>query len=164
MKKRKQGDYKIPFTREGDLMGYETDEYLSGRNYNKETGYVEIYQGQVDGEEVYNPTNIKDLTNFQQIKNYNEGNSCSIWLNADWRENVPFEAILTYIGYSRGRSAADLEFQDDAGHKFQMFMSNFNELLLNTNIINRKTELIRWNFCKKGSNYGLQYLERVKNE
>lgn len=143
-------------------MDYESNEHLTGRHFDKETGNIEIYSGRVGDKEFWDKTNIKNLPNLESCLKSNYGdNDCRVILTPDWRENVPFEAILTYIGYSRGRSAADLEFQDAAGHKFQMFMSDFNELLLSTNIINRKTELIRWKFCKKGQNYGLQFLEKV---
>lgn len=163
MKKRKQGDYKIPFRENGDLMTYEQGETLSAKNYNESTGDVEIFIGYIDGKDQYKLTNINKIKNLEKINKTNWGGEDSYYIKIgpDMRENTPFYAILTYNGYSRGRSAADLEFLDDSGHKYSMFMSSFNELLFNSNIIDRKTELITWNFCKKGSNYGLQFLNKV---
>lgn len=74
----------------------------------------------------------------------------------DWRDvTKPFRAGLEYSGYGRGRSSILFEFTNvDNGKKYQMFVSDMNDLLK----AGKFTDVIwsDWVIVKKGSNYGIK--------
>jgi len=84
-------------------------------------------------------------------------------VSPDWRANEPFDAVLTITGFSRGRSAANFDFQDDRGTEYTMFMTDLLKLFQTTTITNGKTQRLTWVFCKRGQNYGIQLHEDSSN-
>lgn len=74
----------------------------------------------------------------------------------EWRDNEPFEDTLTYQCYSRGRSSAVLKFERSDGTSVSFFMSTFDDLV--PHMVNGKVEG-RFEFVKKGQNYGCKLLE-----
>lgn len=69
-------------------------------------------------------------------------------------DNYFFDATLTFIGFSRGRSSVKVIFQDIKGIEYEMFATNFSDLvkgcLLDNGVITGE-----WSFCKRGQNYGI---------
>lgn len=80
------------------------------------------------------------------------------WHTHEWRDNYTFEAAMLYGGYGRGRSSAVLYWRDEAGHRYPMFMSDFDDMMEAVGITYREV-LGKWTFTKKGENYGLQYVK-----
>ena len=82
---------------------------------------------------------------------------------SDWRENIPFRAILTITDYYRGRSSVTISLEDDAGHKYEMFLSEFMGLVLHDwkPCIWHEGARIEglFAFVKRGANYGIVALE-----
>ena len=72
-----------------------------------------------------------------------------------WRENFEFSTIMTYCGFSRGRSSILFHFTDTQGKKYLMFVSDFDDLL-NRKGLEGKTINETFTFCKKGDNYGVK--------
>lgn len=73
----------------------------------------------------------------------------------EWRENVPFEAVLEVVGYERGRSAVRVIFRDEDLHKYPMFVSDLVEMLKTSMVIEGKVAGT-WVGTKKGQNYGVK--------
>jgi hypothetical protein len=73
-----------------------------------------------------------------------------------WVDNDPFDAVLTFTGFERGRSAAHAIWVDNEGHEYQMFLTDFSELLLDggTTMVGGKV-LATWRVRKRGRNYGI---------
>jgi len=78
------------------------------------------------------------------------------WRGVEWKDNIPFQDELTYIGYGRGRSSATLHFKRSTGEEVVFFMSAFDELV--PHMVNGKLSG-RFAFVKKGANYGCVLLE-----
>ena len=83
-----------------------------------------------------------------------------VWGSSEWRPNDPFHATLTYVGYTRGRSAAGFVWADDEGHNYPMFMKQMDELLTEGRIgidLLHGTSIVTgtWQVVKRGSNYGI---------
>lgn len=74
----------------------------------------------------------------------------------DWRDNVPFADTLTFVGYSRGRSAAYFHFKRTDGTKVCMFLTDIDDAI---------QHLVRgelrgtFQFTKRGQNYGVQLVQ-----
>lgn len=68
------------------------------------------------------------------------------------RPNGPFEATLTLDGYSVSRSSSILEWKDESGRKFPMYLSDGIEVLRRASggIVTGT-----WIVKKKGTSYGL---------
>ena len=77
---------------------------------------------------------------------------------AEWRENVPFEAMLTFTGFSRGRSAAQAVYKNAAGATFHMFLTDFADLVERGGPLN--VVFGTWVATKRGQNYGIRRLEK----
>jgi hypothetical protein len=73
-----------------------------------------------------------------------------------WRDNVPFEAKLTYAGFSRGRSAAYLDFTDQNGKAITFFLKDFEKVI--PHLIGGAVTGT-FIFTKRGTNYGCQLIE-----
>lgn len=73
----------------------------------------------------------------------------------EWRDNYVFEDTLTYETYHRGRSSATLCFRDSNGHSYEMFMTDFNDLLKRKGLEGRSVTA-KWTFVKRGQNYGIK--------
>lgn len=78
------------------------------------------------------------------------------WRGLEWRDNTPFNDVLTYEGYGRGRSSATLKFKTSLGMRVEFFMSDFDDV-----VPHMKNGVIRgrFEFVKKGQNYGCKLLE-----
>lgn len=76
----------------------------------------------------------------------------------EWRDNVPFEATLTYAGFSRGRSAAYLDFTDQNGKSVVVFMKDFDAIAPH---LIKGAVTGTFMFTKRGQNYGCQLVEAV---
>lgn len=74
---------------------------------------------------------------------------------AEWRDNYEFEDTLEYEGYSRGRSSVTIIFTGSTGVKYEMFVSDFDEVI-RTKGLDGKIVTAKWTFVKKGQNYGLK--------
>jgi hypothetical protein len=74
----------------------------------------------------------------------------------EWRDNVPFQSTLTYAGYSRGRSAAYLDFTDANGKSVVVFMKDFEGMVPHM-VKGQVTGTFQ--FTKRGMNYGCQLVE-----
>lgn len=70
-------------------------------------------------------------------------------------ENQQFYEELEYEGYTRGRSSITITFRSPKGVGYNMFLSDFDELLKAKDIVNKKV-YGQWTFCKKGSNFGIK--------
>ena len=76
----------------------------------------------------------------------------------EWRDNCEFEAKMKIIGYGRGRSSAVFDLEDQATkEQYSMFMSDTMHLIATTNLKKGCVSGV-WTFCKKGTNYGIQYV------
>lgn len=80
-------------------------------------------------------------------------------VDAIWKPNTPFVAVMKLTSYSRGRSAANFEVEDESGNRYTMFLTDFVDLVKHCKLEYGKTQRLKWAFCKRGSNYGLQCLE-----
>jgi hypothetical protein len=87
------------------------------------------------------------------IDNYESG-AKAVFSPPIWRDNVPFEGTMTFIGFTRGRSAARFILEDQNEVKYQMFMSDALDLIQSVTLKKGKADGT-WAFCKKGTNYGL---------
>ena len=67
--------------------------------------------------------------------------------------NDPFEDELTYKGYYRGRSAAGMIFENKAGQKFTVFLTDFEPMVP---IMEKGVVKSTFIYCKRGRNYGLK--------
>lgn len=72
-----------------------------------------------------------------------------------WKNNEEFEDTLTYLTYSRGRSAAILEFAKSDGKKVHMFMKDFDQVVP---YMSHGKITGKFTFCKRGMNYGLRMI------
>lgn len=68
-----------------------------------------------------------------------------------WEQNAPFEDVLTYKGYARGRSAAYLEFERQRGTTVGVFLSDFDKI---APLMVRGRIEGTFIFAKKGQNFG----------
>lgn len=75
-----------------------------------------------------------------------------------WRDNIPFQATLTFDTYSRGRSAAHFHFKDSKGCSFPMFLTDFSDLI-RAKVLDKGTVTGTWAGVKRGANYGLMLWE-----
>lgn len=77
----------------------------------------------------------------------------------EWRPNTVFSAAMTLVDMERGRSAARFIVKDDAGHSYYLFMKDFMELLQKHSMQAGRTPPLKWQYCKRGTNYGVQVAE-----
>jgi len=80
------------------------------------------------------------------------------WLkDVEWRDNEPFEDILTFKTYSRGRSAARLVFLSKALKcNVEMFLGDFSSIVP---LLQKGKLSGTFKFVKKGQNFGIQRIE-----
>lgn len=72
-----------------------------------------------------------------------------------WKENCEFDATLEMKGYSRGRSAAYFNLEDDQGNQYTMFLKDLVDAF--PAFRNGKAKGT-WCYCKRGQNYGVKYV------
>ena len=103
----------------------------------------------------YGPTG--DLQHYPQSTwkgSVREGTYVEIPPN--WREPVPFRAVLVYEGCARGRSAAYFMWRHQiTGTRYPMFMTDLDEML-RTRTIPVQGVHATWIECKRGQNYGIK--------
>jgi hypothetical protein len=85
-----------------------------------------------------------------------------------WKQNHIFDDGLAVIGYSRGRSAANIDVQSvNDGKKYTIFLTDFMQALTlceNTfrQEVNGEMRLVlvgHWGFVKRGQNYGIRVIQ-----
>lgn len=154
---KKQPSYKIPFSLNGDMMDYLQDEHFSARNYDEDTGECEVRHGFRDGSETWEKINLHQLRREFQISKsrYSEGD-WNLRLPPEMRDVYVFEDVLTYTGYGKGRSAVHFNFKDSAGRRYNMFISEFSDLIQRHTLKSGVTPKLRWTFVKKGLNYSIK--------
>lgn len=74
----------------------------------------------------------------------------------EWRKNDPFDDALTFIGFSRGRSAANLDFKRSDGTMVTVFLKEFCDMV--PHMVGGVVRG-RFQFTKRGQNYGCLLLE-----
>lgn len=72
---------------------------------------------------------------------------------AEWRDAEEFFSVLYYHGYSRGRSAANMQFKDQAGHEYTMFFSDFDKVV---KFLDTGALVGTFVPVKRGMNYGVK--------
>lgn len=72
----------------------------------------------------------------------------------------PFPALLSYMHYCKGRSAVNFYFVDEKGAVFPMFLSDFVDMVVGENMVERKVHGL-WKVVKKGTNYGVQFISKI---
>jgi len=85
---------------------------------------------------------------------YEDGERVTI--DYDWRPNEPFRAKMKLVAYSRGRSAANFDVEDENGVPYTVFMKDTLDLLRNHGMVKGETDELTWVFCKRGENYGIR--------
>lgn len=76
----------------------------------------------------------------------------------EWRDNTPFEATMELTSFGRGMSAARFHWVDHEGHRYEMFMKDMEHVIQST-VIDHGVVSGKWRICKRGKNYGLQFVE-----
>lgn len=92
----------------------------------------------------------------------------------DWLDNAQFTATLEFLSMSRGRSAANFDgvLRNLRGWDYNfriflegchvnIFMIDMLEIVHKTDIYHGITIPAIWTFCKRGSNYGLRWVENA---
>lgn len=76
----------------------------------------------------------------------------------EWRANEPFELVLAFDHFGRGRSSALGYFKDEQGRLWPMFLSVLHEV-----IPHLKSGKIhgRWTGVKRGTNFSICLLEAL---
>jgi hypothetical protein len=159
--KRKYYDGLIPFNLFGDQLhypeGYET--WLESTNC-RENGEIWIKTGHPseDKKVIYSDSEV-GLVKYPNGRKrdgwYDDGKiyvaKCNGFVEI---QNYQFEDTLQYNGYSRGRSAAYLDFVSKVTRrKYTMFLTDFDTYAVNKM---EKGIIQGWfTFCKRGSNFGL---------
>lgn len=80
---------------------------------------------------------------------------------SEWRENLPFYAQLTYVGYSRGRSSVNFTWVDGNGSTYPMFLTDLDSILVDGQVSYADTGfpvavLGNWIVTKRGQSYGIK--------
>lgn len=75
-----------------------------------------------------------------------------------WCKVYEFTDTLTYVGYTKGRSACNIVFTNSQGKKYYMFMSEFDKLL-NKCGLNKNKAAGTFSFVKRGANYSLAFVK-----
>jgi hypothetical protein len=70
-----------------------------------------------------------------------------------WVKNYEFTATLAFTGFERGRSAAYAYFEDEAGKRYCMFLTNLADVIPRMSAGHISGT---WTFCKRGQNFGIR--------
>lgn len=77
----------------------------------------------------------------------------------EWRDNQPFQATLTLVTMTRGRSAAGFQWCDTATMAYlPMFLTDVCDLMMSDEGIVGGKATGWWIVVKRGMNYGLRHL------
>ena len=129
---------------------------------------MKIYDGLIP---FYTARNSKALN----LSSYGTNMSDYRWGNGVEKENLPFVCRLVFGGYSRGRSSATFDavldkvscIEDDSygafleGCQVSIMMNDMNEIITKMTIENGVTNYGSFAFCKRGTNYGLMFINNV---
>lgn len=129
---------KVPFDHKGHMMTFTYAKYpdLPGSHYE---------ECQKD-----DPGARKYLSEDKYYRYVNSG---------EWRDNYVFHATLTVTGTTRGRSAARINLEDEQGHKYEMFLTDIVDCIMNAPTIAYGMIEADWTFAKRGSNYGVKVVK-----
>lgn len=73
--------------------------------------------------------------------------------DVEWRDNEPFEDVLTFAGFSRGRSAARMVFKSrKLGVRVEMMLTHFSEVAKRMVAGQLQGQ---FKFAKRGTNFGI---------
>lgn len=105
----------------------------------------------------------------QQWKDYAERNKVQCWPEApfdrdgnmlsypEWgsemREVTPFYETITFVGFNRGRSAANATFKRKDGTDVIVFLHDMEQFVSEMDGGNIDA---MWTYCKRGQNYGVK--------
>ena len=98
-----------------------------------------------------------------------KGNMCKYSHDSrivEWRDPEPFEDILYFTCFERGRSAAHALFEAEKGQHhgdtFQVFLTDLEEMMPHLKPDGRTATICgRFTFCKRGQNYGVKLVEAL---
>lgn len=126
---------KVPFDHEGNMMTFTYAKYpdLPASHW-----------------EDCNPQDVGAREKYNKTGWYRRVDS------GEWRDNYVFHATLTVTGTTRGRSAARINLQDEEGRKYEMFLTDVVDLLINAPTVAYGMIEADWTFSKRGSNYGIK--------
>ena len=157
--KRKYYDGFIPFNLFGDQLhyadGYEI--WLESKNFRGEEIWIQSGYPAIDRKIIYSHKEI-NLIKYDKLvsrgigwQDYKYIAKCNGFVEV---QNYQFEDTLEYNGYSRGRSAAYLNFVSKVtGRKYTMFLTDFDTYAVNKM---EKGIIQGWfTFSKRGKNFGL---------
>ena len=77
-----------------------------------------------------------------------------------WKPNKEVKLTLHYTSYNRNRSSVIFYWEDEKGREYPMFVRDIDELL-KQNIGTSSVRAI-WTYVKRGQNYGIKFLRKVK--
>jgi len=93
---------------------------------------------------------------FTPLGSYAASQPLGSQYNPIWKPNYSFTDVLKVDGYSRGRSAANINVTSQTtGISYSFFMSDFLDVVEECQIEKGMIEKKEWCFVKKGSNFGL---------
>lgn len=75
-----------------------------------------------------------------------------------WKDDYIFEDTLTFVDYYKGRSAVHFIFEDKNKKSYNMFLSDFTNLIKDRILTCGKIHGV-WTFRKQGQNYGIYLLQ-----
>lgn len=80
-------------------------------------------------------------------------------MHLTWRDNFTFEATLE-LQYISWDQASNVRWRDiRTGTEYNMFITDFEKMLLNGKSVYNKTVSGKWTFIKRGKSYGLRDAE-----
>ena len=80
-----------------------------------------------------------------------------------WADNVLFDATLTFEFFERGRSAAHAVFKTSKGRRMSMFLVDLEEAI-HRGVFNGGKITGKFEFCKRGQNYGVKLSEQEEGK
>lgn len=111
---------------------------------------VEIYP---DGHREFITYTMLDEGDSREWDRWNFETQSTIKIQETWADADPFYAELKICGSHRGRSAAQVLVEDQAGNVYTMFMQGFLNALVQGN---RYPLIGHFEFVKKGANYAIE--------
>ena len=139
------------------MMDYEQNEHPWIRDYNEATSECELRSGRYGEPEKWDKINLNSLGRpFTVTKSQYSNDGWHLRLSPEMRGVYVFEDVLTYIGYGKGRSAVHFQFEDSQKRRYNMFISEFSDLVKSHPLKKGVTPKLHWTFCKKGSNYSIK--------
>lgn len=102
----------------------------------------------------------QDLTDEQRDLCYHQGNLVTDYCGDRkilWYKQQRLNLTLTYAGCGRGRSAVTFYWVDQNGTKYQMFLTDMDDMIRNNKAQNQVSA--EFEFVKRGANYGIKLCE-----